>query len=106
MQRTRRGLTNSSKPPLRPRRSQLNRSIACDGRQLPGGRSGDSTNRFGRAAVPSEGSLRRVLICIPAVGLASGLGLRLAGLESWVDWVWTLSTVPVLLALLAQIIRS
>ena len=56
--------------------------------------------------MPSEVSLRRVLICIPAVGLASGLGLRLAGLESWVDWVWSLSTVPVLLALLAQIIRS
>lgn len=50
--------------------------------------------------------VRRLLIGFPAIGIAAGFALRFAGLVAWVDWVWALSTVPVLLALVLDILRS
>src|SRR6185437_3590284 len=56
--------------------------------------------------MPSDVPIRPFLIGIPVAGLMLGFGLRLAGFEPWVRWTWTLSTVPVLLALLVEITRS
>jgi heavy metal translocating P-type ATPase len=50
--------------------------------------------------------VRRFLIGFPAIGIAAGFALRFAGFVDWVDWVWALSTVPVLLALVLDISRS
>ena len=50
--------------------------------------------------------IRRLLIGFPAIGIAAGFALRFAGFVAWVDWVWALSTVPVLLALVLDILRS
>lgn len=55
----------------------------------------------------SEFPLRPVLIAFPSVGIVLGFALRFLGLESWgVSWVWGGSTVPVLLALLVDIVLS
>jgi heavy metal translocating P-type ATPase len=50
--------------------------------------------------------IRRLLIGFPAIGIAAGFALQFAGFVAWVDWVWALSTVPVLLALVLDISRS
>jgi hypothetical protein len=47
----------------------------------------------------SDASLRPLLIGFPAAGIVLGFALRFAGLEPWVEWVWALSALPVLLAL-------
>ena len=54
----------------------------------------------------SDVPMRPFLIAIPLTGIAAGFGLRVAGLEPWTDWVWAISTVPVLLVLLVEIGRS
>jgi heavy metal translocating P-type ATPase len=54
----------------------------------------------------SDVPIRRFLIGFPAIGLAAGFALRFGGFVAWVDWVWALSTVPVLLALVLDISRS
>ncbi|MBC7580587.1 MAG: heavy metal translocating P-type ATPase [Tardiphaga sp.] len=46
------------------------------------------------------------LIAFPAVGIAAGFAMRFAGQESWVTAVWAASTLPVLLALLVDIVVS
>ena len=51
-------------------------------------------------------SLRPFLIVFPALGLALGLAFQLAGRGAWAGWVWAASTVPVLLALLIEIVAS
>ena len=50
--------------------------------------------------------IKPFLIGFPAAGLALGFGLRFAGFEACVNWVWALSAIPVLLALLVEIARS
>jgi heavy metal translocating P-type ATPase len=50
--------------------------------------------------------LRPVLVTIPAVGLALGLALLGFGHSDWSDWIWAASTLPVLAALLAEIVAS
>ncbi len=50
--------------------------------------------------------LRPFLAGLAALGLATGLLAPLARLGAWSDAIWTLATVPVLLALLAEIVTS
>src|SRR4051812_33984493 len=47
---------------------------------------------------------RPALALLAAAGLALGLALKLAGFGPWSDIVWVAVTVPVLVALLAQIV--
>jgi len=51
-------------------------------------------------------SLRPFLVALPVIGLTTGVIARLSGHETWAIWVWTLSTLPVLLALLTDIVSS
>ncbi len=50
--------------------------------------------------------LRPFLAGFAAFGLAAGLVAPLAGLGSWSDPIWTAATVPVLLALIAEIVTT
>jgi heavy metal translocating P-type ATPase len=54
----------------------------------------------------SDVPIRPFLIGFPAAGIVLGFVLRFAGFEPWVDWIWAGSTVPVLLALLVEIVLS
>lgn len=47
-----------------------------------------------------------LLPAIPGAGLAAGLTLRFAGRPDWGEAIWAIATVPVLISLLVQIIRS
>jgi cation transport ATPase len=47
--------------------------------------------------------LRASTLALAAGGLVLGLAVQLTGLAPWSRWIWTLSTVPVLLTLLAEI---
>jgi len=49
---------------------------------------------------------RQFLAALVALGLAAGLAARLAGFGAWSPIVWAAVTVPVLLALLAEIVTS
>ncbi len=49
---------------------------------------------------------RQFLAALVALGLAAGLAARLAGLGVWSPILWTAVTVPVLLALLMEIVTS
>lgn len=51
-------------------------------------------------------AIRPLLVIFPLLGLIAGFVLRFAGQAVWSEWVWALSAVPVLLALLYQIISS
>jgi heavy metal translocating P-type ATPase len=56
--------------------------------------------------MPSDFIVRSVLVALPAFGLASGFAAPLLGLPEWQGWVWAAFTVPVLLALLYEIVSS
>jgi len=67
------------------------------------GRSGDV------AAMSIASTLkhaRQFLAGLVALGLAAGFAARLAGLGAWSPAIWAAVTVPVLLALLAEIVTS
>lgn len=49
--------------------------------------------------------IRPFLIGFPATGLVLGLVLRATGRGQWADLVWTVATLPVLLALVVEIVR-
>ena len=49
---------------------------------------------------------RPFLVGLVAAGLAAGLGARLEGLNDWASVIWVAVTVPVLAALLAEIVIS
>ena len=49
---------------------------------------------------------RRFLAALVALGLAAGFAAKLAGLGAWSPAIWAAVTVPVLLALLAEIVTS
>jgi heavy metal translocating P-type ATPase len=51
-------------------------------------------------------SLRPFLIALPALGLILGLAARLMGGAEWSEGIWITVTVPVLVALLAEIATS
>ena len=46
------------------------------------------------------------LAALVALGLAAGFAVKLAGLGAWSTTIWAAVTVPVLLALLAEIVTS
>lgn len=54
----------------------------------------------------SDVPIRPFLIGIPAAGLVLGFVLRASGFPAWADRAWTIATLPVLLALVIEIIRS
>src|ERR1019366_8989367 len=67
------------------------------------GRSGDV------AAMSIASTLkqaRRFLAGLAALGLAAGFAAKLAGLGAWSPTIWAAVTLPVLLALLAEIVTS
>jgi heavy metal translocating P-type ATPase len=67
------------------------------------GRSGDG------AAMSLASTLklaRQFLAALVALGLAAGFAVKLAGLGAWSTTIWAVVTVPVLLALLAEIVTS
>jgi heavy metal translocating P-type ATPase len=69
--------------------------------------SGGGESRYPHGGPMSQGiPIRRFLIGFPAVGIAAGFALRFAGFDVWVEWVWALSALPVLLALVADILRN
>ncbi|HZD89501.1 MAG TPA: HAD-IC family P-type ATPase, partial [Pseudolabrys sp.] len=51
-------------------------------------------------------NLRPLLAGVAALGLAAGLGAPLAGLATFSDAIWTAATLPVLLALVVEIVTS
>lgn len=53
----------------------------------------------------SDVPIRPFLIGIPAAGLVLGFVLRASGFPAWVDLAWTIATLPVLLALVIEIIQ-
>jgi cation transport ATPase len=50
--------------------------------------------------------VRSVLVALPALGLLSGFAVPSFGLPAWQGWVWAAFTVPVLVALLYEILSS
>ncbi|HEY1472662.1 MAG TPA: heavy metal translocating P-type ATPase [Pseudolabrys sp.] len=67
------------------------------------GRSGD----VAAMSVASTLKLtRQFLAALVALGLAAGFAVKLAGLGAWSPTIWAAVTLPVLLALLAEIITS
>lgn len=54
----------------------------------------------------SDFVVRSALVALPAFGLAAGFVLPLLGQSAWQGWVWAAFTVPVLLALLYEIVSS
>jgi heavy metal translocating P-type ATPase len=54
----------------------------------------------------SQFVLRSLLVALPATGLVAGLAMPAFGLPAWQGWVWVGSTLPVLLALLFEIVSS
>jgi heavy metal translocating P-type ATPase len=50
--------------------------------------------------------IRPWLAGLAALGLAAGFAVRFAGLSDWSDLIWTAATLPVLLALLVEIVTS
>ena len=50
--------------------------------------------------------VRRLLAVLAALGLLTGFAVKLAGFASWSPVIWIAVTVPVLLALLAEIVTS
>ena len=51
-------------------------------------------------------SIRPFLAGVVALGLAVGFAAKLAGLSAWPNAIWAAVTIPVLLALLAEIVTS
>jgi heavy metal translocating P-type ATPase len=49
---------------------------------------------------------RSVLVALPAVGLAAGFALPYLKMSIWQGWVWAAFTLPVLIALLYDIVSS
>lgn len=50
--------------------------------------------------------LRPVIVLVPATGLVIGLGAQVFGPSDWAGPIWAMATVPVLIALLIEIIVS
>jgi heavy metal translocating P-type ATPase len=50
--------------------------------------------------------IRPILVALPTAGLGAGLAAQLLGWSNWSAWIWSAATVPVLVALLAQIVVS
>ncbi len=53
-----------------------------------------------------RGYIRPSLVALPAAGLAAGLAAHFFGGDNWSCWIWSAATIPVLLALLVEIVSS
>ena len=51
-------------------------------------------------------ALRPVLVALPALGLAAGLAAQAAGRPEVAAWIWTAAALPVLVALVLEIVTS
>lgn len=71
-------------------------TLPRDGQGSVGGASFRSVHRLVRPA----------LVILPLVGLVGGFGIRLLGLAEWSHTIWAAATVPVLMALLVEIVSS
>ena len=60
----------------------------------------------GKPLFPQDlrGLVRPVLVVLPASGLCLGLLARLGGFDDWSGPVWAAATIPVLLALVIEIV--
>lgn len=56
--------------------------------------------------MPPAYLLRPLLVALPTASIVLGLALRFAGVPDWPERIWAVATVPVLLALLYEIIAS
>src|ERR1700693_4398989 len=69
-----------------------------------------AAGRSGEVATMSLASTlkltRQFLAGLVALGLAAGFAAKLAGLGAWSPVIWAVVTLPVLLALLAEIVTS
>jgi heavy metal translocating P-type ATPase len=54
----------------------------------------------------SVATRRSLLLALPAIGLALGFGARALDQSYWSHWLWAAFTLPVLLALLIEIVTS
>jgi len=76
----------------------------------PGTASLSSPQPPGRASTISLQALHRLirpaLVVLPALGLLLGLGFHLTGAAPWAGTIWAVATVPVLGALLIEIVAS
>lgn len=63
---------------------------------MPNARSMRDAHRF----------VRPILVVVPLLGLILGFGTRLAGLGQWSGTIWAAATIPVLGALLVEIVAS
>ena len=54
----------------------------------------------------SSAAIRPFLIGVPTAGIVAGFVLRFAGFGPWADIVWAAATIPVLLALLVEIVLT
>jgi heavy metal translocating P-type ATPase len=52
----------------------------------------------------SRSILKPILVAVPAIGLAFGFAVGATGHGAWSGWIWAVFTVPVLLALLIEIV--
>src|SRR5829696_5152183 len=50
--------------------------------------------------------VRPILVVVPFLGLILGWGARLAGAGQWSESIWAATTIPVLGALLVEIVAS
>lgn len=56
--------------------------------------------------MPSSPAFRPILIALAATGLALGFAVQAFGQGAWSDWIWAAFTLPVLFALLIEIVTS
>lgn len=73
----------------------------------------ESSSRLHPPAMPNARGIRNlhrfarpVLVVVPLLGLIVGFGMRLAGLGQWSGSLWAAATIPVLGALLVEIVGS
>jgi heavy metal translocating P-type ATPase len=54
----------------------------------------------------SSTSFRPLLVVVPAIGLVLGFAAQVSGRGAWSGWIWAASALPVLIALLIEIVTS
>lgn len=79
--------------------SEKTRLSAPLGPLLPSAMAGTSLQKL-------HGVVRPVLVVVPALGLLAGFGARLTGNGPWSGTIWAVATIPVLTALLIEIVAS
>jgi heavy metal translocating P-type ATPase len=65
-----------------------------------------ATAGIGTKPLFSLAALRPFLVALPALGLAAGIAAHLSGRDAWANAMWIAATLPVLLALLIEIVTA